>query len=145
MKLEFYTTVTNGQLTKTWQNAVNSFEGQRVAVSIQKAKKKRSNPQNAFYWGVVIPILKNAFIELGYLWNDDATHDFIKKVVAETDPETITEEVVFKSSGLIETRIKSTSELTTTEFCQYVETIQRWSAENLDIYIPDPNEQLTIT
>jgi hypothetical protein len=34
----------------------------------------------------------------------------------------------------------STRELTNKEFIQYIERIQRWAAEYLNIYIHDPNE-----
>ena len=39
-------------------------------------------------------------------------------------------------------RVKSTTELSTVEFMEYIAEIQRFGAEYLDVYIPDPNEAI---
>jgi len=39
---------------------------------------------------------------------------------------------------------RKTSELATEEFMEYIEHVKQFAAETLDIYIPDPNEQLEI-
>ena len=70
MKYEIRSTVENGILKRNRNlliDAINSFEGQQVVVTIEKAKKKRSNPQNCFYWGCVIPIMQSALKEVGEL------------------------------------------------------------------------------
>lgn len=144
MKLTYYTTVTNGKLSRTWQQAVDSFEGKRVEVTIQKAKKKRTTPQNAYYWGVVIPILQQGLADVGYLYNKDATHELIKRHVAETEPGAIVEEIVIEKTGEVLSRIRSTSELSTSEFMDYLEIIKQFASESLGVYIPEPNENLKL-
>jgi hypothetical protein len=37
-------------------------------------------------------------------------------------------------------KVKSTSELTTVEFLDYIALIQQWASEFLDCYIPEPGE-----
>jgi hypothetical protein len=39
---------------------------------------------------------------------------------------------------------RKTSELATGEFMEYLEHVKQFAAETLDLYIPDPNEQLEI-
>mgnify|MGYP003629212828 FL=1 len=136
MKLEFYTTVTNGRLTSTWQNAVNSFEGQRVAVTIQKAKKKRSNPQNAYFHGCVVPIVTNAMLDVGIRTSNSETKEMLKRKF-------LSEEVPFADGQYLE-RTKSTSELSTSEFNDFIAQVQQFAAEWLGVEVPDPNEQLVI-
>jgi len=72
MKYEIRSNVENGILKRNRNlliDAIKSFEGQNVIVTIEKAKKKRSNPQNAYYWGVLIGLtiegIKN---EWGEIW-----------------------------------------------------------------------------
>jgi hypothetical protein len=48
------------------------------------------------------------------------------------------------SDGDILQIIGSTTELSTKEFNEYIESIQIWSAEYLNVNIPDPNEQTEI-
>ena len=48
------------------------------------------------------------------------------------------------SDGDILQSIGSTTELSTKEFNEYIESIQIWSAEYLNVNIPDPNEQTEI-
>lgn len=44
---------------------VKAFKGKRIEVSIKQRYKQRSSPQNRYYWGVVVPSILIAFIELG--------------------------------------------------------------------------------
>ena len=37
---------------------------------------------------------------------------------------------------------KSTAHLTTIEFVDLIERVQRWAAQDLGCYIPDPNEDI---
>jgi hypothetical protein len=136
MKLQFYTTVTNGRLTSTWQNAVNSFEGQRVAVTIQKAKKKRSNPQNAYFHGCVVPIVTNAMLDAGIRTSNTETKEMLKRKF-------LSEDLPFADGQYLE-RTKNTSELSTSEFNDFIAQVQQFAAEWLSVEVPDPNEQLVI-
>ena len=52
-------------------------------------------------------------------------------------------EYVTNDGEIIQT-IRSTTELSPPEFNDYIESIQQWSAEYLNIVIPDPNEQTEI-
>ena len=134
MKLEFYTTVTKGQLTKTWESAVNSFEGQRVKTTIEKFVQKRTNPQNAYFHGVVIPICNQGFNDLGHRFNAKKTKENLKKLF-------LKEDLPLKDGLFIES-VKGTSELSTEEMAAFIEQVKQFAAEFLGVYIPDANEQL---
>ena len=106
-----------------------------VEVIIRKIKKKRTNDQNAYYWGVVIPILADYF---GHDNQEDMHTDLKEKF------------------NPVESKIKpgkkiggTTTKMSTVEFMasdtSYVERICRWAAMECGIYIPppkkvDPNE-----
>jgi hypothetical protein len=136
MKLQFYTTVIGGKLSAAFQHAVNSFEGERVEVTIQKAKKKRSNPQNAYFHGCAVPIITNAMREAGINTNNAKTKEMLKRRFLSED--------VHISNGEFLEHTRSTTELSTTEFNEFIIQVQQFAAEWLGVEVPDPNEQLTI-
>ena len=98
-------------------------------ISICKHKNKRTLDQNAYYFGVVIPILSKYF---GY------------------EPEEMHEELKLKFNP-IKSKLNpdkiiggSTRKMSTTEFfgndLSYVERIRRWAAVEFKINIPDPEK-----
>ena len=108
-----------------------------VTIEVKLKKRVRSDVQNAYYWGVVVAMISERFRELGHDVDRDLTHEFLKGrfLYSElTDP----------STGEVMRIPKKTSDLATQEFIEYLEHIKQFAAETLDIYIPDPNEQLEI-
>ena len=53
-------------------------------------------------------------------------------------------ETANETTGEVITSIRATSSLTTSEMMDFIADIQQWSAETLDLYIPDPNEQIEL-
>lgn len=109
---------------------LSTLKGQEVDITIRKHKKKRTNDQNAYYFGVVIPILADYF---GY-----------------DDPETLHAELKLMFNP-VESKIRpgekvggTTTKMSTIEFMagddSYVERICRWAAEEYGIYIPPPEK-----
>ena len=145
MKLEIYSAVENGNLTRNrplLTNAIKSLEGKNVTITIERTKKKRSNPQNSFYYGVVVPLIRQGLNDLGHFYTNNQAHEIIKQYVADTAPDVIVEEL--NLNGLTSRRVKSTSELTTSEFMDYVEVSSQFAADYLNIVIPTPGEQIKI-
>jgi hypothetical protein len=143
MKYEIRTNVLNGNLKRNRNlilNALESFEGQEVILTIQKARKSRTNPQNSFYWGVVLQLvqagLKDATGEFRTIEN--IHYNILLKMFA---PEN---EIVNIETGECITEKITSSEMTTTQFAEYIMEIQKWSAEFLGISIPNPNEEITL-
>ena len=104
--------------------------GTKLDITIRKHKSKRSNDQNRYYWGVVIPILADYF---GHDNAEDMHHDLKEKfnpIESKLEPG--------KMIGGTTTKM-STEEF----FCgetSYVERICRWAAMEYEIYIPPPKK-----
>tara|TARA_R110000868_G_scaffold350640_1_gene611890 strand:+ start:330 stop:776 length:447 start_codon:yes stop_codon:yes gene_type:complete len=139
--VSFNSKVLNGKLVsnrKPLNDFIATFEGKEITITVAKKKKKRSNPQNSFYWGVVVPIVKDGLKGNGILANTEQTHELLKNRFLKIDlANEDTGEVLFQS-------VKSTSELTTSQFMEYLAEIQQFSAEFLGVQIPEPNEQINI-
>lgn len=129
----------NGAITN--RAAVRKFfdtlpDGATV-LKAEKKKKKRSLSQNDYYWLILTDYIQPALYGEG--WRDIKTkedaHDFVKELF-------LKEKIVNEVSGDTRTRIKSTTELSTVQFNEYLEEIWQWSAEYLMIEIPAPNTQL---
>jgi hypothetical protein len=98
--------------------------------------RTRSLPQNAYYWGVVVPMVKKGLYDEGFdevKTNEDA-HEVLKMLH-------IKKQIVSKQTGDIIHYGGSTTELNVPGFNDYIERICRWAAEYLSISIPSPNEQ----
>jgi hypothetical protein len=131
MKFTIFSNIKNGKLSKTAveliQAALRNFEGKRIEITIDKIKSTRSQQQNRYYWGGVVKILS---VELGY--TSEEIHDLLKlKFLKRNIVIGVEEEVI----------VKSTTELTKSEFMDYIASIQQWASE-LNIIIPDPNTQV---
>lgn len=104
-----------------------------VQVEIEVRKQKRSNPQNSYYWSVVVQMMKAAMNEYGNDFSTEETHSFLKA------------QFNYKEVELLEGHYvnvpRSTTKLDTTDFQEYVLKIQQFASEMLGIYIPDPNEK----
>ena len=102
-----------------------------------KSKKHRSLSQNAFYWSVCVPMIREGLYEVGYatMNNNQQAHEFIKSKFLKKD-------LVNETTGEVLETIRSTADLTTVEFNQLIEDCQRFGSEYLGINIPDPGEPM---
>ena len=133
--------VLNGKLVRNKgmiANAVKHFEGKNVEVIIKMKRKYRSSPQNAYYFGVIIPIAVNAiYNEWGEIWSKEKTHDFFKNRFL------FDERVNEQTAEIIQTP-KSTTDNSTIEQEQYhlkcVEFLKEW----FNVEVPLPNENIKI-
>tara|TARA_R100001244_G_scaffold122634_1_gene92271 strand:+ start:145 stop:504 length:360 start_codon:yes stop_codon:yes gene_type:complete len=85
-------------------------------------KKKRSLPQNKYYWKVIVHMISE---ETGYTI-DQAHGKLAQKFL------------LVRDSGTPYAR--STTSLSTKEMEDYLENIRRWAAEFLSLNIPEPGE-----
>ena len=100
----------------------NKLNGQRVDVILKKQVRKRSNPQNSYYWAVVVKILAE---HCGY--EPEEMHDALKWqfLASHTDSALPT--------------VRSSAKLSTVEFSEYVEQCKRLAAE-MGVYIPEAGD-----
>lgn len=141
MTHEIISQVKDGKLTRNipqLTEVIKSFEGKEITIKIEKRKKKRSNPQNAYYYGVVISIMRDALKDAGYIMTNESVHEMLKLRFLK---ETI---MINEDTGECIERIKSTTELSTSGMMDYFTEITIFAAEYFQVQIPEPNEQLRI-
>lgn len=137
LELHAYTTeagvfhIQNRQRLEEWSR---QHPGKQFLVTIGKRGSKRSHPQNRYYWGVVIQEVKLGFINIGYEMSEDQTHEFLKE---RFNPITIE-----NKAGITIDVPGSTTQMTKTQFSEYIEKIARFAAEFLSVTIPAANESL---
>lgn len=103
-------------------------DGTHVDITIRKHKSKRSNEQNRFYWKIVVGILADEF---GY--EPDEMHCVLREKFLRIHDDKHPDFVI----------AKSTTKLSTVEFIEYIEKIQRWASIEYQIYIPNPEKILS--
>ena len=111
-------------------------DGENYILTIERQKRKRSLLQNAYYWGVILPIVKNGLIDVGYRLTTEAVHEYLKSKFNII-------EIVNENTGEILKSISSTTEMSTSKMMDYFAEITEWAATYLNIQIPEPGEQLT--
>lgn len=111
--------------SKEFSEYCNTLIGKDLILILQEREKIRSIIQNKYYWGVIIKKLSEY---TGYEKED--IHIILKGKF-------LPKNIIFFGEEI--TIGNSTKKLTTKEFKEYIEKIQRW-ASTQDIYIPDPNE-----
>lgn len=103
-------------------------------VTVDKDHKKRSSPQNRYYWGVVVEIIRQA---LSTAWGEritkQATHEILRLKFLSEDKRISEEEVI--------TMLKSTTELDTIDMVFYTDKCREFASEYLGCHIPEPNQQ----
>ena len=141
MNFEIISEVKNGTLTRNRnliKDAIATFEGKQIVIKIEKAKKKRSTQQNRFYFGVIIPIVQNCLKEAGHIMTNESAHDLIKlKFLKEAL-------FVNEETGEVIERIKSTTELSTSQFMDLLAEINNFTFEYFGVTLPSPNDDLTL-
>lgn len=110
-------------------------EGKDVRIRIERKRKRRSLSQNAYYFGVVIPMVRQLLLDYGNEVDDEETHAFLKEHVGK-----LTTSVVGKS-GRRMAITKSSASLTTAEFEEYLLRVRKFAAQE-GVQIPEPNEHL---
>lgn len=135
---EIFIYINNGKVTQleVLSQFFTTHKDGKYLLSTKNAKK-RSLPQNAYYWGIMVPSVRNGLYHAGYdevKTNDDA-HEVIKHLH-------LKKQIVNKHTGELLSVVGSTAKLSTTEFMEFVENVCRWASMYLGIVIPMPNEEL---
>ena len=106
-----------------YQIWIADLNGKRVRVIVEQETYKRTDPQNKYYWGVVVELLSQ---ELGY--ETEEVHNLLKSMF-------LKRRVILKGKEYIS--IGSTAKLSTSQFTDYIEKIKRFSSLELSIIIPE--------
>ena len=99
-------------------------DGPVMTVTIAPYNRNRTKDQNSAYWKVILEPIEEATGEEAKLW-----HEFFKRMFVAAELRTF--------HGLVLEMRETTTKMTTVEFMSYVESIRRWTAENLNITLPE--------
>lgn len=138
--IDFVLHIKGGAITNksVVRDRFNNLQDGRYQVTI-KSIKKRSLPQNKYYWGIVVPMVKQGLREAGYdevKTNEDA-HEVLKHLFLKKEIRSTLDDNAIVIAG-------STAELKTVEFNAFLEDVWKWSSEYLGVVIPAPNQQSVI-
>lgn len=101
--------------------------------------KRRSLPQNKYYWSCVVPLVREGLVNAGYdeIKTNEQAHDIMKHLF-------LKKQMVSKKDGNVIEIAGSTAALTALEFSNYLEDIYKWSSEYLNTYIPPPSAPMPL-
>jgi len=139
--IEITSQVVGGKLKrnrKLLTDAVASFEGKTITITLKQKRTQRSSSQNAYYFGVIIPIWQNLLHdEWGEFYSIKETHEFLKYNCNYR-------EKINTETGEILRVSKSTTENTTTDQEEFHEQCRRLAKEMFNTDIPLPNKQINL-
>jgi len=97
-----------------------------VEVTVCRPRKQRSNSENSYYFGVVVPILSE---HTGY--TPDEIHSLLKEKFLSK---------IIVVAGKDEKIPRSSTELSTIEWEKWMTEIREWASIELNCYVALPNE-----
>lgn len=99
----------------------------QFTVEIKKNYVPITDDARRYYWGVVVSECKRGLRELGWDYDPNQTHEFIKSC----------SDVMRMDNG----EYRSISELSMDEFSEYIDDVKRFAAIELHMDIPDADPQ----
>ena len=119
---------------------INWFTHQRdgaFRVEVTRIRKQRTHDQNAWLWGCIYPLLRQALNAEGWDFStDEQVHEFFKQRVAG-------ESVVNFMTGETVKLPTSTKEMDTVAFAAYCDRLREYGRDYLGIDIPEPTTIMT--
>jgi len=104
------------------QRLIQKFEGKEVEMRLTVVRKNRSLNQNAYFHGVILPLISD---HTGY--EPEEVKDILKQMFLLID------------DGKYP-RTRHTSDLDTAEMAHFIDRCIRWAATELNVVIPDPEQ-----
>lgn len=137
-KIEQYGYVKDGELKilnrKRFDAEIKAFPNCDVQILVKK-KGKRSNPQNRYYWGIVIDEIRRELLRRGDKYTPEEIHEGLKaKFNPKSTGDKETAEAIFITGA-------TTTELNKEEFAEYLNRIIEWANKSLEIIIPEAGSQ----
>ena len=134
---KFIITVKDGVLkpNKDLRDTFNGLADGRYHLTIKPYRANRSTLQNAFYWHIFIQSQIDCFKEFwGETYSKQQVHDWNKANFWG-------EEKVIEATGEVIKTPSTSTDKTTVEWEEKLETIRQWFRQNFEWEIEYPNEQ----
>lgn len=132
--------ILNGKLdftgSRQWvKERIKLLQDGEYTVEIKKYKKQRSIDQNRYYWGCIVQLVYDGLRDAGYdeIRNPEDAHDMIKEMFFK--------KIIFSEQKGELAMVQSSTNFSTAEFEEKMQSIRQWAQEFLNINIPLPNEQ----
>ena len=140
-EIKYYSKVINGRISEgvslSIRDVIQKSEGKNLIITIKEQGKQRSSQQNAFYWGVVIPAVKELFEAAGTTCTPEDVHCYLKEHVGGMM------KIIFLPDGSRRAIVESSIKLSTKEFEDYMEKVRAWAA-GWGVQIPLPHEDVEV-
>lgn len=125
----------NGRLklpgAKMRADIASAFTGKQIEVTIQRKRTHRSDPQNRYYWGIVVEMIRGGMKDMGEHVTPEQVHEFLKfRFLKKQKIDEHTGELIWEIAG-------STAALTKSEFAEYIELCCQFAADFLGVSIPE--------
>ena len=138
-KITIPSNVKNGKLVQNRnliQKAIASFEDTNINITIERLSKKRSVQQNAFYWGVWIPIIQQAINDTwGEFYPPNEVHNVLKALCNY-------EERPNPATGEIQRVPVSSTKLSTYEWeKEFKQQVRQMCMDNFNLDLPEPDNE----
>jgi len=117
------------------QSALQALEGKRVKITIEEFKKPRSNAQNAYYYGCVLPAYKEAFAANNVFLDNDQMHAWIKEFVWEWY-------VDLDMNGIPFRKVLSSTHVDVKQWEELMTKCRYYATKHLNIDIQEPQEKM---
>lgn len=111
------------------QGYLRTLAGKRVDVVVKPYHRRRSDPQNKWWWGIAVPLIAH---ELGY---DKHEHEQLHYALVAKCFGTTTDQKLHQEIPNVRS-----SQMTTVQFSELMEWAVRWAAQDYGIEIPLPGE-----
>jgi hypothetical protein len=140
-KIEIDSNVVDGKPKKNLKlinDCIKSFEGNDITITVEKKKRKRSNNQSRYYWGIIIPLVRVGLKDTqGISYSKEEVHEFLKANFNFS-------EIINEHKNQILRVPLSTTEITTIQAEEYYESIRNFADTFLGVLIPLPNDDFFI-
>lgn len=113
-------------------NAIRATRG-KVRVTILRWHPRRTDRQNRYYWPCFVHALWEYLHEQGSDLSEEAVHQLMRAKF-------LTVDVADPATGeVIGQRVRSTTELSTVEFNDYLDRCAEWLRDMFGVRVPDAN------
>jgi len=110
----------------------------RYRITIDKYRKQKSNPQLGYLFACVYPFVLKALDDAGWEFTSiDEVDEYCKSMFS-------SKEILNRNTGEIMDIPGLKRDMTTTEMMTYVDAIRDWASEYLNVYIPEPEQQIDL-
>lgn len=125
------------------QNIANQFFGNLkkgfYTIHVERYFEEKTDPQRAYYFGVVVQMIMWYFNYLGNEYDDKETNDFLCKKFLPTETQSIVNESTGELIDTITTQ-KRISKLNLVEMAKFIQDCIDWADSFLNLKIPTPQK-----